>query len=382
MDHSPRHETTDRHRAVLEDLARAPSSGDPTAFANAIVERLRDERLLWPFQTTPGHETAGTVPAVRLIHDVSRISGSAGLIVAMHMSQALTLTRHAGRSPYLSALLQRSIDRQSLVASGTSEKGIGGDILKSLCTLDRKGDGRCSVEKESPNISFLDVADVVLATAQSVTETGAKRQVLIALTRDQIDADPGPTASLLGMRGIVNRPYRLRAEFPEDAIFGEDYPLIARVTMTPSVHLFWSALWSGLAARALATARTAVKNETRGGADTAVAKANELSRLTNKHYVMNALIRDAIGALTGTPASSFDLLAATRVKRLKVVCSELTDEICQGALGLIGLPGYAERGSLSVAEAVRDALSAQILISNYRLVTANTEVERFVEERI
>lgn len=383
MDPFPRHETNDRLRAVIQGFAGAGDAGDAIAFANAIVERLQEERLLWPFGTLPEDEPTAALPAaVNIVYEVSRLSGSAGLIVAMHMSQALTLVRHAGSSPYLADLLRDAIDRQSLVASGTSEKGLGGDVLKSLCTLERLGDGRCSVEKESPNISFLDRAGVLLATAQCVVDGGAKRQVLIALKREQVDASSGPNASLLGMRGIVNRPYQLKAEFPEAAIFEEDYPVIARLTMTPSVHLFWSALWSGLAARALAKVRTIVKNEARAGADTAAAKATELSRLVNKHYVINALIRDSLAAWMAPPTAAFDLLATTRVKRLKVVCSELTDEICQGALGLIGLPGYAERGSLSVAETVRDALSAQILISNYRLVIANTEIERFVEERI
>ncbi|MGH1574832.1 acyl-CoA dehydrogenase family protein [Methylobacterium sp. P31] len=98
---------------------------------------------------------------------------------------------------------------------------------------------------------------------------------------------------------------------------------------------------------------------------------------------MNALIRDAVAAMSDaeTPAS-FSLVATTRAKRLKIVCSEMVDEICQGALGLIGLPGYSEQGAISVATAVRDALSAQILVSNHRLISANAEVERYVEENL
>jgi acyl-CoA dehydrogenase len=356
---------------------------DERALTDTAIRRLRQERLLWPsIAATNGADAAWLESAVRIVYEIARVTGSAGLIVAMHMSQAMTLLRHSRGSPFLESLLERSMDRQSLVASGTSEKGVGGDVLTSICRVVPE-EGGYALTKDSPNISYLDLADVLLATALHADQGGATRQVLIGLTTDQIETDPGSAESLLGMRGILNRPYRLTARFAAEAIFPEPYPLIARTTMTPTVHLFWSALWSGIAANVLGKARSAVTKESRSNAGPASAKATDFSRLVNKHYIMNALIRDALVELSGlSSASPIGLVSTARVKRLKVVCSDLIDDICQGALALIGLPGYSEQGPLSIAGAVRDALSASILISNYRLVEANAQVERYVEETI
>ena len=110
----------------------------------------------------------------------------------------------------------------------------------------------------------------------------------------------------------------------------------------------------------------------------------ELSRLANKHYMMNTLIRDS--ALDYDQAESagggLDLAATAKVKRLKVVCSELLEEICMGTLGVIGFAAYAETGKYSLSEIIRDSLSARVMISNNRLLLANSAIERFVEDKL
>jgi alkylation response protein AidB-like acyl-CoA dehydrogenase len=110
---------------------------------------------------------------------------------------------------------------------------------------------------------------------------------------------------------------------------------------------------------------------------------SELSRLVDKHYAMNALIRDAVAAFDDKESVGAMGMAHTAdVKRLKVLCSDYLTEICLGALGLLGIRGYAEEGGYSLSEILRDALSARVMISNYRLLTSNAKIERFVEERL
>jgi acyl-CoA dehydrogenase len=55
-------------------------------------------------------------------------------------------------------------------------------------------------------------------------------------------------------------------------------------------------------------------------------------------------------------------------------------EICTGALRLIGLRGYATSGPYTLAEALADALSAPIMVSNTRLVMNTAAIEPYVDE--
>ena len=371
-------------RTLGERLAFERGPGDEKAFTDAILAQLARDRLLWvvaagEHEEEPPlslHETA------QLTFNIARLSGSAGLIYAMHVSQALSLIRHGGQSPFFKALLSRMVRDQVLVASGTSEKGVGGDIFGSICEVEQAPSGRLSVTKESPNISYLDHAGAILITAMNTAESGEKKQVLIAAERADIELVGGRVAGFLGMRGILNSPWTLKATFDPEAIFPTAYPTIARDTMTPSIHILWASLWSGLASAALDKVKIAIAKTSTSEHEAAEIMGAELSKLADRHYTMNALIRDAAaefdqGALEG----GMGIAHTARVKRLKVVCSDLLTEICLGALGLIGLPGYAEGGPLSLSEILRDAMSARVMISNYRLLASNAKIERYLEDK-
>lgn len=369
-------------RTLAERLSLPREPGDEKAFADAILAQLREDRLLWVVADDDNAPALSIGDTARITFNIARLSGSAGLIYAMHMSQALTLVRHGGDSPFFSALLRRMVREQVLVASGTSEKGVGGDIFGSICTIEESG-GRLSVTKESPNISYLDHAGLILVSAMRIQENGKKAQVLVAAETKDIDLQPGRAAGFMGMRGILNRPYGFTARFDEAAIFADAYPVIARDTMTPSIHIFWAALWSGLAASALDKVRACIGKSPPAESDVADVMRSELSRLVDKHYAMNALIRDAVAAFDDKESVGAMGMAHTAdVKRLKVLCSDYLTEICLGALGLLGIRGYAEEGGYSLSEILRDALSARVMISNYRLLTSNAKIERFVEERL
>lgn len=355
---------------------------DEKAFTDAILAQLREDRLLWVVADEADAPALSIGDTARITFNIARLSGSAGLIYAMHMSQVLTLVRHGGDSPFFSELLRRMVRDQVLVASGTSEKGVGGDIFGSICTIEETGSA-LTVTKESPNISYLDHAGAILVSAMRGQDNGKNTQVLIAAEMKDMDLQPGHAAGFIGMRGVLNRPYGFTAKFGEAAIFADAYPVIARDTMTPSIHIFWAALWSGLASSALEKVRTCIGKSPPAESDVADVMQSEFSRLVDKHYAMNALIRDAVAAFDNKESVGAMGIAHTAdVKRLKVLCSDLLTEICLGALGLLGIRGYAETGGYSLSEILRDALSARVMISNYRLLTSNAKIERFVEEHL
>ncbi len=365
-------------------LAFARQPGDEKAFTDAILAQLAKDRLNWVIAPKDkGGQGASTRDAARITFNIARLSGSAGLIYAMHLSQALTVVRHGGDSPFFSRFLQKMVDDQALVASGTSEKGVDGDIFGSICVIEETPGGDMTLVKESPVVSYLDQAGAILVTAMRLQANGRKIQALIALETRDLELQQGRVLSLMGLRGIVNRPCVLTARFRDEALFHENYPVIARDTMTPAVHIFWAALWSGMACNALDKAKALIAREPPTDSYVAAVAQSELSRLVDKHYTMNALINEAITEFEKPPtAGAMGMLHTARVKRLKIVCSDLLSEICFGALALLGIRGYVEEGRYSVAETLRDALSARVMISNYRLLTANAKIERFLEESL
>lgn len=380
---APARDLVELSRTLGARLRVARHQVDEKAFADAILEQLRADRLLWCVAPRDrGGDGASIGDVARVTFNIARLSGSAGLIYAMHMSQALSVVRHGGASAFFASFLDRMVAKQAMVASGTSEKGVGGDIFGSLCCIEEAPGGGLSLTKESPNISYLDHAEAVLVSAMRVQPNGRKAQVLIALEMDALDLRPGPEGVFIGMRGIQNRPYAFTARFDEAAIFADTYPVIARDTMTPSVHVFWAALWSGIASHALSKTKVFLAKDPPADDAAALVMRAELSRLIDKHYQMNAIIRDAIAEQDGSSAEAMGLVHTARLKRLKVVCSGLIEEICLGALGLVGMRGYAESGEYSLAEPLRDALSAKVMISNYRLLVGNAKIERFLEEGI
>ena len=368
----------------LRERVKVEDGADARAETDALLKQMQQDRLVWAMAPVErGGLGASFSDVARITARLARISASLGLLYAMHASQAYTLLRHGAGSAHLEALTDRLIADQALVASGTSEKGVGGDVFGSTCVVDEHEDGVLSVTKESPNISYMNHAGVILVTAMRTTPQG-KTQVLIAAETSRLDFDPGPEALMMGLRGILNRPYSFTAQFAPGAIFSQDYPYIARETMTPTVHVLWAAMWSGLAAQALGKAKAFVA-KSRPGVEGSELMKIELSRLVNKHYTMNTLVREAAVDFyqpNVDDSPPLDLARTANIKRLKVVCSELLEEICMGALGVIGFAAYAERGKFSLSEIIRDALSARVMINNHRLLLANGPIERFIDDAL
>jgi len=342
--------------AAATGLKRRP--GDEKAFADALLTQMRGAGLLSvmvpPAFGGPGLSLADTA---RITERIARQSGSAGLIYAMHMSQALSVVRH-GRGPFFEDLQRRMVRDQILIASGTSEKGPGGDIFTSIASVEVTAGDEVAGSKESPNISYLDHAGAILLTANMAQPKGPPRQVLIALEMKHVEVTVPYPVSFMGMRGILNQPAQLAFRAPRAAVFPDLFAPIARRTMTPSIHVLWAALWSGIAWAALDKARAFVRTEIAGGTDAATLAQHDLSVLINRHYAMNAMIRDTIAACEAdTGATGIGFAAAARINRLKVCCSDWLNEICTGALRLIGIRGYATGGYVGTPGSMADSRS-------------------------
>src|SRR5665213_1118563 len=62
---------------------------------------------------------------------------AAAMVFAMHQIQIACLLRHARNSHFFAAYLAELSDTQALIASATSEIGVGGDVRSSVCAVER-----------------------------------------------------------------------------------------------------------------------------------------------------------------------------------------------------------------------------------------------------
>lgn len=382
---APNWDGVELSRTLGDRIAAPNDAGQEREFTDAVLQQLRDDRLIGVVvPASHGGPGLSTADIARITYNVARVSTCAGLIYAMHMSQAFSVVRHAPATPFFDSFIRRMLSEQMLIASGTTEKGVGGDIFGSVCTVDATDDGLLCIVKETPIISYFQHAGSVLITAMREVD-GRKKQVLVAGEKPNMKWVDGAEMRLMGMRGIVNQGFTLTTYFGEDAVFPEDFPAIQRVTMTPIINIMWAAVWSGIAWQAIdRTKRYLAKSEPKD-AEVAHVVRHDLSQLVNKHYIMNAIIRDAIAEddanLTGADMTR-RMGQTARNARMKIICSDLLQEICQGAMGIIGMGSYAVEGPFSIAELLSDALSAKLMVSNYRLAARNAKVERFLEENI
>jgi acyl-CoA dehydrogenase len=153
--------------------------------------------------------------------------------------------------------------------------------------------------------------------------------------------------------------------------------------MTPCIQVLWAALWSGIAWGVIDKAKLFVHKEVGTDAEVVALARHDLSVLINTHYAINAMIRDAIAAYDADGGSgNIGFGPAAQINRLKVCCSDWLNDICLGALRLIGIRGYAVGGPYSLAEPLADALSAPIMVSNTRLLLNTAAIEAFVDEAL
>lgn len=359
-------------------MARPPPPPPPS---DPILDELRAAgALALCVPRAWGGGGAGLDETLCLLAETGARDGSAGLVLAMHLSQALTLARHAAGQPALEAALEALCAGGGLIASATSEKTSGGDIFATGCFYDpgaAGADGRLRFVKHSPNISYADRADAFLVTVMERRAPRPRQRLLLA-RRGDLDLRCDRVNRLMGMQGMLNAAWTLRVDAPRDQLFAAPYPLIARASMTPATHLFWAATWCGMAGGLLAKARDFVKRELAQASPEQAEMQALNSRLRDRLGIMQALLRDAARAWQAACPEAPDFALAAQLNRVKTECSELLVHIATDVLKILGLRGYALEGPYSVATEIADALAAPLLVSNARLRRNSTLVDHLV----
>jgi alkylation response protein AidB-like acyl-CoA dehydrogenase len=113
----------ERSKTLGERVSVKPRAGEEKIFADAVLSLVRSDGLIGAIVPVDhGGGGLGVGDIARITFNIARVSGSAGLIYAMHMSQAISVIRH-GTGPFFEGFMRRMVRDQILIASGTSEKG-------------------------------------------------------------------------------------------------------------------------------------------------------------------------------------------------------------------------------------------------------------------
>ncbi|MEP7046616.1 MAG: acyl-CoA dehydrogenase family protein, partial [Ilumatobacteraceae bacterium] len=238
---------------VADDVDRAGR------FPSEAVGALRAEGLLAALvPKSHGGGDCSYADISALCTELGKHCSSSAMIFAMHQIQVSCVLEHGGATPYFDALLRDIGETGRLLASATSEVGIGGDVRSSVCAVEQDGD-RFSLAKAAPVISYGEYVDDVLVTARRSPEAPANDQVLVHVQKPNLTLAPTGVWDTIGMRGTCSIGFDLRATGSMGQVIPAPYSEISSQTMVPVSHITWASLWLGIAENAVGKAHTFVR---------------------------------------------------------------------------------------------------------------------------
>lgn len=304
--------------------------------------------------------------------------GASGLITSMHHIQVACIVRHGIEVPALRRYLEEVAKEQRLIASVTSEVGIGGDMRSSITAVERHADGTFTLDKDASTISYGAQADDLLVSSRRDKDAPASDQVLTLVKKGDFTLEKKGTWDTLGMRGTCSPGATVRARFPVQQILPVPFATVAGESMVASSHLLWAQVWLGIATDAFDRARACVKDSARRNPGAPPPAALWLSELLAELSLLRAQVstglRDYLRACEEQPGAPATVAAAVRLNSVKIAASVQAERVCRGALEVCGVAGYRNDSPYSVGRHLRDVMSAPLMIANDRIHQTNASL--------
>jgi acyl-CoA dehydrogenase len=352
----------------------APHAADVDAqarFPKETVDAFRDEGLLGALVPAElgglGHDLRQAAAVVR---EVGRYCASSAMILAMHHIQVASIVRH-GRSDALRSYARRVAAEQLLLASATTEIGIGGNTRNSSCFVEHAADGSTfRLVKQAPVISYGQYADAIVATARRAEDSPPSDQVMVVCEAAGVTLTPISGWDTLGFRGTCSLGFTLEATGDASLVLDHPFGDISAQTMLPTSHLLWSSLWLGLAEEASWRAQRFVQKAARKDLTQLPPGATRLAALmvTKQQFAssVEALMIRYLEILDDPDATSaIDFMVA--INALKVSASTLVVDVVNQAMLICGIQGYREDSEYSLGRILRDAHGAAVMVNNDRI---------------
>lgn len=373
------------HAIGREVIAPAAPEVDREArFPAEAIAALKDERLLSAYVPAEyGGLGLDVTQVSRLCEALGQYCASTAMIFAMHQIQAACIVHHGGSSAFFRDYMREMAARQNLLASATTEVGVGGDVRSSICAA-KVVDDHFILEKQAPVISYGEQADAILVTCRRAEDAPKSDQVLVLVRREDAILRRLSEWDTLGFRGTCSPGFEVKAIGRAEQILPEPYAAIHARTQHPFAHIAWASLWTGLAADALQRARQFVRAEARKTPDATPINA---TRLAEADVVLNTLKCTLRGTLEdyhralqhdGEALASFGF--AIRVNNLKLTASSLLLDVVMRAMLICGISGYRNDSKLTLGRHLRDAIGAGLMVNNDRILGQNATMHVALRE--
>lgn len=360
-----------------EIIAPAADAVDRDArFPREAFAALRAEKLLSAY-VPPEYGGMGLsiTELSRLCEALGQYCASTAMVFAMHQIQVGCIVHHALGAAFFRDYMTELAARQYLLASATTELGIGGDVRSSICAVKVDGE-HFSVEKQAPVISYGETADAILVTSRRSEDAARSDQVMSLVRKQDYTLKQVSSWDTIGFRGTCSPGFVLTAAGRAEQILPVPYAAIHSKTMHPFAHLVWGSLWVGIATDALNRARVVVRGEARKNPAAAPISATRLAEADTVLFSMRSGLQATLAEyqrllLEGNPDAFSNFGFAIRINNLKLACSQFVIDIVTRAMLICGIAGYKNDSKLSLSRHVRDAYGASVMVNNDRILGHN-----------
>jgi len=349
-------------------------------FPTESFDALRKEKLLSAYVTPEfGGLGLSLTQICRVCEALGQYCASTAMVYAMHQIQVACILHHGQTSAFFRDYLRRLVDEQLLLASATTELGVGGDLRSSICAVEAKGD-RFTLEKKAPVISYALAADAILVTARRAPDAKNSDQVHVLVERTNTKLEEIATWDTLGFRGTCSLGFVLRAEGRTEQIIPAPFDTILAQSMHPVSHLTWSSLWLGLAGSAVSRARDSVRKKILESPDAPPVSALRLAEVDEILFGMRSGLYETMAEyeemLAEGDSDAFSNFGfAIRVNNVKITCSELVVDVVGKSLQIVGISGYKNDSKSSLCRQLRDAYGAALMVNNDRIRGHNSTMQ-------
>jgi acyl-CoA dehydrogenase len=369
-----------------EVAAKNAESVDREArFPVETLAALREQQALSAFVPSELGGAGVSFEAVaRACFELGRRCGASAMVFAMHQIQVATIVRHLDDAPWFESYLRELAAEQRLVASVTSEVGTGGDMARSIASVEPAGEGLGRFEKQAPTVSYGAYADDLLTTLRRAPDAEPGDQVCVLTHKGQHTLEATGSWDPLGMRGTCSPGYVVRAELPLEQILPTQFARVMNESMVPISHILWSHLWLGIATDAFDRARAFVRAAAKRKPGEPPPTAIRLSQLMSELSLLRAEVYSGLAEfveLNGDDRARLSEMATIlRFNNLKIAASEQAPRVCQGALGVCGIVGFKNDTPFSVGRHLRDTMSACLMVANERIHQTNASLLLIAKE--
>jgi acyl-CoA dehydrogenase len=375
-------------RTVAEDVAalHAADVDRDARFPKEAVAALRDAQALSALIPTEFGGGGVSLEAVaRACFELGRRCSATAMVFAMHQIQVGTIVRHLEGAPWFEGYLSEVAGEQRLIASVTSEIGTGGDMGRSIAAVIADEDGRLSLEKKAPTVSYGGHCDDLFTTARRSEHAEPGDQVMVLHRASETDLEAAGTWDTIGMRGTCSPGFVVRASFAPGQVLAAPFSTLMNESIVPLSHVLWSHVWLGIATDAFERGRFFVREASRRKPGEPVAAAHSLSRVMSELAMLRSEVHSGLADLVawsdepgrerlGTMGSIL------RFNNLKLAASEQAPRICMAVLEVIGIAAFKNDSPFGVGRHLRDTLSARLMVANERIHTIDAGLLMIAKE--